>query len=152
MAQIFPLHGSSIHFSIALVLTKSVCSMAQILFFLLCIYLQGAGIGLICSLVVCFWIGVGSILNPVSRVKLPNSIIDCASSTKLLTNDSLNGIINVTTHLLNTSVPETVVNTTVPYVMLKSDIDMVTLLKNNNVYSTVNSSLTPVVPIRNPER
>ena len=63
-------------------------------------FLQGAGIGLIFSLAVCFWIGVGSILNPVTRVTLTNTITACANSITLFNNNSLDSITNLSVSLV----------------------------------------------------
>ena len=88
--------------------------------------LQGAGIGLLFSLAVCFWIGVGSILNPVTRVTLTNTITACASSINLFNNNSLDSITNLSVSL----------------VTLQGDSN-VTLFEKSDVYTPMNSTLVP---------
>ena len=69
---------------------------------------------------------MGSILNPVTRVTLTNTITACASSINLFNNNSLDSITNLSVSL----------------VTLQGDSN-VTLFEKSDVYTPMNSTLVP---------
>lgn len=110
----------------------------------------GAGIGLLCSLTICFWIGVGSILNPVSRPKLPYSVEHCVSNITTLQNLSTQSGQNLSDSLLHTKdIVINNLNKSVPYVSSvvngsiqgTSDFVDVTMITSFNSTTTVIPSL-----------
>ena len=91
-------------------------------------YLQGAGIGLLCSLTICLWVGVGSILNPDSRPKLPYSVEHCVSNLTMLQNLSTQSSQNLTDSLLHTE--DSVINS------LNNSVPYVTSVVNSSIQGT----------------
>ena len=118
--------------------------------------MQGAGIGLLCSLTICFWIGVSSILNPVSRPKLLNSVESCAMNLSLLLNHSIQASHNHTNGLLNAKDSVTnIVNHSVPYMtsVVNSTANGTSDFVDVHLLTTFNSTaVTIAVPNLGPER